>query len=159
MHCLVSHGSHLNMRDVDGCSPFLRASRVGRVESMGFLRECGCTVDARSNNGDSALHMVCQSQSLEALEYLLLHIPTLINSRNYNGKTPCDMCDESGAELLQMLQARGGVFGDDLEPESPVDATRRQEEEKRCEENRRRVEEEEEAARKGGGSEVIMPTE
>jgi ankyrin repeat protein len=131
------------------------------VDAMDFLRECGGAIDARSDRGDCALHMACQSKSLEALEYLLLHIPTLINSRNYEGMTPCDVCVTGGGRLplLLALQAKGGVPGRDLPKESAEKRAAREAEEKRCEEDRRRVEAEQDSRRIGGAVAVDIPTE
>lgn len=145
MHALVAHGrAYWNVRDKSGASPFLLACRAGQLAAVGYLIECGCTVDARTDAGDTAFHLTCLSGTQEALELIFNLVPELINCRNYAGKTPCDICAaNSQGQLQSWLQDRGGLRADDLSSESEEDRTPRLEREKEEECARRCLEAEE----------------
>ena len=84
-------------RKSDGSTPLHWAATGGHKDVVMFLLVNGAEVNARSDNGDTALH---NARDHEQVAELLLAHGAEVDAKNNKGKTPFHLADTKVAELL-----------------------------------------------------------
>mmetsp|Transcript_25196 Transcript_25196/g.41984 ORF Transcript_25196/g.41984 Transcript_25196/m.41984 type:complete len:312 (-) Transcript_25196:248-1183(-) len=94
---------HIDDFDKAGLCAIHAAARNGRVHSIQYLVDNGCSVDLRSTYGDTALFYACKGNHLEAVS-LLFNLGATITLTNKAGFTPIHAAAQAdNVEALSLL--------------------------------------------------------
>ncbi|KAF4517990.1 hypothetical protein B566_EDAN008826, partial [Ephemera danica] len=101
---LKRNTSLLNMQNYIGITPLHLASAVGNIEAVEFLLNQDCSVETRSNTGNTAFHFAAERNHIKILEILLTRNESLLNSQNNDGQTSLHVaCWEGKIEAAEFL--------------------------------------------------------
>lgn len=94
-------------------SPLQYATIYGNIAYIKMLLAHGATVNAREEDGYTALHLACEVVNLEAAKTLVEHGAN-INAKDDDGETPLKLCMTSSsthdkAQLLAYLREHGAT--------------------------------------------------
>ena len=97
----------MNKANDGGCAPVWCASRVGHVEVLKLLLDCGVDVNAVSNRGETPLYAAAREGHVAAIK-LLLGRGADIHKADDDGRTPVYTASESGeVEAVHVLLKAG----------------------------------------------------
>jgi ankyrin repeat protein len=92
---LIEEGLNMNVSR-DGTTPLMLAASKGQIEIAKAIIQAGANVNARSDDGETALHMAAASQSQSDVIDLLMQSGVDIEARNKTGKTALQLAEEKG---------------------------------------------------------------
>lgn len=100
---LLNRGANCNQKDPGGYTPFLIAVEYGGMNCLAVLKNCS-VLEAVSPDGNNALHVAVENDSVEAIEFLLnLNFPFW--EKNIAGKTPLALAiDLKNRHATQILE-------------------------------------------------------
>ncbi len=102
---LLDHGA--NIEGINHHVPLLAAARNGNRAMVELLLSRGADVNAKENDGDTALHYAA-GRGFQAVAEVLLANHADVNIPNTGGSTPLFLAASSGQlEIIQMLLAAG----------------------------------------------------
>lgn len=93
LKCLLSRGSNVNNKDIDGKTPIHRAAINGYHNIFFYLLEHGADINIIDNAGNTLLHNAVIGDNKEIVE-LLLKKGLNINSKNYKNLTVLELSEE-----------------------------------------------------------------
>lgn len=111
---LLDHGANINVRNSDGDTVLIKASRNGSLEVVRLLLDRGANVNKIGSHNTTALIEACdkEDQNLEIIT-LLLDRGADVNSENNFGLTASFYC-MNNLELVRLLLSRGANIDFDL---------------------------------------------
>jgi len=97
---------NLNLRDMEGKTPFMLSIEHERVEIADLLFKKGASVTQReSKQGNTALHIAAKMGNFHAAKNIVETEPSLALSKNFESQTPFHLAVESRSmEVLQELE-------------------------------------------------------
>lgn len=112
----VSAGSNLNAKEpTGGCTPLMVAALYGQARAANLLIEAGANINARNNNGGTALHLAalfCRTRSVR----LLLDKGADVTVKDIKGDTALDIITAPWTpELEGVYRYLGGIL--ELQPD------------------------------------------
>ncbi|MGR3302530.1 MAG: ankyrin repeat domain-containing protein [Candidatus Scalindua sp.] len=103
----------INAKDRQGKSPLHYAIASNDLELISFLINNGADVNTYDNNGNTLFHAIALWKNEELLE-LLIQKGGDINKPNNDGLTPIQYLAFYGADILQIIETKGGTSGSTL---------------------------------------------
>ena len=96
--------SHPNVTDEDGSTPLIQAATHGKTETVKILIEAGADLNARDNDGCTAL---MEADEIEKVS-LLLNAGADMSLKNHDGQTALSRAIENkDEEIVTLLKSRG----------------------------------------------------
>ncbi|XP_054163858.1 uncharacterized protein LOC128961630 [Oppia nitens] len=108
INILVKHGIDINVKDLSGCTPLMRAASFGynnktkTCETILHLLSCGSDLTLTDANGLNCLHYAIINNNEEAV-HLLLNLGLNPNQMTNNGLRAIHFAAKSGNEYLMRL--------------------------------------------------------
>ncbi|KAG4431327.1 hypothetical protein IFR05_013188 [Cadophora sp. M221] len=89
--------------DEEDNTPLYLAVQGDQYETVNFLLQSGCSVDAGSRDSDTLAHVAARGGHFLVLKALLEHARHLLNAKNSNRKTPLLLAAENSHELCVVV--------------------------------------------------------
>jgi ankyrin repeat protein len=107
---LLRAGAPVNAKDDDQYTALHQAASWGREVIVKLLIDGGADVNATTDSGLTPLHVAASSShgSTSMVARLLLDAGAQVNARDKGGRTPLTWAKQSSADLVKLLQERGG---------------------------------------------------
>jgi uncharacterized protein len=101
-------GEPVDIRDLDGNTPLLRAATLGNERLTKLFLERGADVNAANDIGYTALHFTSQEDHLGVAKLLLAAPGVDVDARDGNGNTPLSgAVFKSSAKMIELLLKAG----------------------------------------------------
>lgn len=110
---LRASAGQLQYDDSTASGELCELSRIGVLERLCLLLECGCDVNVADYDSRTCLHLAASSGQLAIVEFLLERKAN-VNARDRLGGTPLrDAVREGHLDVAKVLSEAGGVLGHD----------------------------------------------
>ena len=122
---LIEQGADLNIKSIGGATALMYAMKSSTPHVSALLLKKSIEVDARDNNGRTALMWLMMQNSADSAKgKLLLEAGANINARDLQGMTPLMWAAKSGSvsrEKTNLLLDRGAKLNDrDIAEKTPL---------------------------------------
>ncbi|XP_067660154.1 putative ankyrin repeat protein RF_0381 [Haliotis asinina] len=98
----------IDSQDINGQTPAMIPASNGNMDVLEILVEAGADLSLEREDGETILHVACEWEHIEIIEYLLTHSHVDINSRDGDDCTPAMMAAREGNEdIFFLLVAHG----------------------------------------------------
>jgi ankyrin repeat protein len=106
MKLLLRLGAPVNKGENE--KPIHAASRVGHQEIVSLLLQHGASLDSRTVNGNTALHLASEAGHISLVKYLVERERNDVNSLNSENETPLHLAVRNGRENLVKYLVENG---------------------------------------------------
>ena len=102
---LLDHEEIVDQKDEDGDTPLMNSCDAGCIECVKVLLKRRASVNDKSNDGQTALHLVAQynDETSTDIARLLIQAGAFVDESSQNGWTPLMKAQASGNIQLQAL--------------------------------------------------------